>query len=256
MSAPIGGDAGVPPRAGRPALRRQLAVAYGVVVLAAAGLALGAYFLFVRGGSTSWSHWKPQSTVVATAASQIAAHVAPRYRLRDGSQMAKVVSKDPRALLAITYEVSPTQASGVLATPTPDNSVQYQLTGSGKNGEIKDGAGSASQSFLARQEALELALYSFKYLPGVQSVAVFLPPKPGQLDRGYRFVQLFRRQQLAGQLTKPLADSVPQTPPPPPQGLSASERTRIAAQTTPSLYVWATFPLWNQRQFILRLARP
>ncbi len=56
--------------------------------------------------------------------------------------------------------------------------VIYQLNGLGQNGSIKGGTPSVSRQQLVRREALELALYTFRYLPEVEMVVALLPPPP------------------------------------------------------------------------------
>ena len=55
------------------------------------------------------------------------------------------------------------------------SSLQYILCGLGQNCSIKGGTASEERHALLRREALELALYTFKYVDGVDSVSVFLP---------------------------------------------------------------------------------
>ena len=50
--------------------------------------------------------------------------------------------------------------------------------GSGANCSIKGGTASTARHALLRREALELALYTFKYVHDIDSVSVFLPPRP------------------------------------------------------------------------------
>ena len=52
----------------------------------------------------------------------------------------------------------------------------YTLNGLGPNGSIPGGKPSTSARLLLRREALELALYSFRYLDDVDMVVVLLPP--------------------------------------------------------------------------------
>ena len=54
----------------------------------------------------------------------------------------------------------------------------YRLCGSGDNCSIAIGTPSPSELQLLRREALELSLYTFKYVKDVDSVVVFLPPPP------------------------------------------------------------------------------
>ncbi len=53
--------------------------------------------------------------------------------------------------------------------------VLYQLNGLGPNGSIMGGKPSRARLKLVHREALELALYTFRYLPDVEMVVTLLP---------------------------------------------------------------------------------
>ena len=57
----------------------------------------------------------------------------------------------------------------------------YILCGLGKNCSIEGGKASQTRGRLVRREALEAALYTFKFVPSVDSVLAFMPPAP-ELD--------------------------------------------------------------------------
>ena len=61
--------------------------------------------------------------------------------------------------------------------------VQYTLGGFGEEGALKDSKPSKERHRLLRREALELALYSFRYLPDVTMVVALLPPAPQGASR-------------------------------------------------------------------------
>ena len=63
-------------------------------------------------------------------------------------------------------------------------SMQYVLCGLGESCSITQGEASAARHSLLRRQALELSLYTFKYVDGIDSVTVFLPPPPGGETRG------------------------------------------------------------------------
>ena len=57
------------------------------------------------------------------------------------------------------------------------NTIAYNLCGvGGKDCAIGAGTPSNSRLLLLRREALELALYTFKYIRGTQNVLTILPP--------------------------------------------------------------------------------
>ena len=59
------------------------------------------------------------------------------------------------------------------------NSVMYNLCGVGQNCSIAEGQPSEARARLLRREALELALYTFKYVDDVDSVIALLPVNLG-----------------------------------------------------------------------------
>ena len=54
----------------------------------------------------------------------------------------------------------------------------YNLCGLGTSCAIAAGTPSLAGELLLRREALELALYTFRYIHGVDSVVAILPPVP------------------------------------------------------------------------------
>jgi hypothetical protein len=80
------------------------------------------------------------------------------------------------------------------------------LCGLGESCAIAHGDPSEARHMLLRRQALELALYTFKYVDGVDSVTVFLPPPPGQ-DAQASAVFL-QRGDVKSQLSKPLSKTL------------------------------------------------
>ena len=58
--------------------------------------------------------------------------------------------------------------------------VLYRLCGLGAQCAINKGKPSNERGLLLQREALELALYSFRYLDGVKNVVALMPPSPGK----------------------------------------------------------------------------
>ena len=54
----------------------------------------------------------------------------------------------------------------------------YTLNGLGPSGSIRGGKPSEERHLLLRREALELALYTFRYVEDVDLVVALLPPTP------------------------------------------------------------------------------
>ena len=89
----------------------------------------------------------------------------------------------------------------------------YTLCGLGTACSIAEGKASDARGQLLRREALELALYSFRYLDGIDSTLVLLPPRADGhvatavfLERGD--VRVALDQPLDATLTAPLTPGV------------------------------------------------
>jgi hypothetical protein len=141
-----------------------------------------------------WSAWAPQDSG-SQAAREIADHIAPLYRISGVNQLAVVTvadTADPSAVAAQASSASGTSStsssSGLVVAVRPNanssaisllpgKTIAYNLCGLGStNCSIGIGTPSADRELLLRREALELALYTFKYVSGVQNVVAILPP--------------------------------------------------------------------------------
>ena len=95
------------------------------------------------------------------------------------------------------------------------------------------GQPSAARHSLLRRQALELSLYTFKYVDGVDSVTVFLPPPPGGADRATAV--FLRRGDVKDELAQPLAQTI--APGAPSIGqIPARELQTLNRITRPRLY--------------------
>ena len=180
-----------------------LAAIAGVVALALA-----------PGGGTdrglNWSAWKP-TTNGTSGAQQIADHVGSEYKLPDGHQIVNVgvtgleIQGVP---LAVAVRQNPAQGGNIKVFD--DSGIIYHLCGLGPSCAITTGKASKKRGLLLRREALELALYTFRYLGDVHQVIVFMPPVKGQTPTQAVF---FREGDVARELDRPLTASLsPQVP--------------------------------------------
>jgi hypothetical protein len=178
--------------------------------------ALAAAAVLVAGGGPKaplpWSSWKPSDSGVTKGADQIARHVGPSYRLPTGDQLVLVTGGPLKvADLDLPVRIAVEGAAGSSdAQIVQGKSVMYVLCGLGTRCAIDKGQPSTQRFLLLRREALELALYSFHYLNGVDNVVALLPPAPGQRPRNAMF---FRRSDLGPALDHPLAATLPSPPP-------------------------------------------
>jgi hypothetical protein len=197
-----------------------------------------------------WSDWHPPENG-ALGARDIADFVAPFYRIDSVNQLAvvTVVNLESAAAAAAAQQAaangtaSSATGSGlqVAVRPSPTssqvsllsgNTIAYNLCGiGGKNCAIGVGQPSADRLLLLRREALELALYTFKYIGGTQNVVAILPPghtqaaatlskKPPSSARTQTAAKpvdiavLFVRQELSPLLKHPLNQILPEQTPP------------------------------------------
>ncbi|HEU4975849.1 MAG TPA: hypothetical protein VFT50_12215 [Baekduia sp.] len=153
----------------------------------------------------SWSAWHPNAA--SDGPTQIADHVGHQYRLPDGRQLVAVTGGPLQiAGLPVTVAVRETPAQGGEIKLIDGSGVLYRMCGLGPKCSIDEGKASTQRHLLLRREALELALYSFRYL-GVSETTVFLPPRKGQDPSQALF---FRRgdADLQGPVTQPLDDTL------------------------------------------------
>jgi hypothetical protein len=155
-----------------------------VFLLVALGLAAVVVAVVVSGSSSSnlssggeWSSWQP-STSGMSGAQEIADYISPYYRASSADQLAVVTAVNLNDQSNPLQIVLPSSGSpgGVQALPT-DATIAYNLCGlNSTDCSIGVGTPSSDRLLLLRREALELALYTFKYISGVQTVVAILPP--------------------------------------------------------------------------------
>jgi hypothetical protein len=164
---------------------------FAVIALLALGIAsLGVAIGLSTGGRTTsspgdWSTFQPTEGGL-TGAQEIADYVAPYYRATASSQLAVVTAvnlNDPSHPVQVAVPASgasagssPAASSSLLPLPAT-STIVYNLCGvGGHDCSIGVGQPSAARMLLLKREALELALYTFKYISGVSYVVALLPP--------------------------------------------------------------------------------
>lgn len=221
--------------------RLRFGMIYGALgtVLVAAIIGLGIFATRSINPAPKWSAWKPTGGGQG-AAHQIADHVAQRYRLPNGDQLVDIISKPPSlASGKSTLPIHFVAVRGVNKQPDQDypvsstNSVMYSLCGLGTSCAIASGKPSVERGRLVRREILELALYTFKYVGGIQNVIAFMPATAGKTP--VQYVVFLRPSDVTAELKRPLAttlgNSVPQ-----PKAIPAREVHAIEATTGPRAY--------------------
>ncbi len=188
-----------------------------------------------------WSTWRPQSGSSQRVAQEVSDHIAANYRLNaTGDQLVAIVPGQPEvtrntAITSVTtigIRSSPTAQSLSRIVPTK-GAVQVQFCGLGAACAISRGTPTAARERLVRREALELALYTFKYAPAVKAVIAYMPPPPGQTASTLLYLE---RSNLANELKLPLSRTLPLTKPPLPSQPDPKEAATIDRLTLPVEY--------------------
>ena len=232
---------------------RLALVALLVVCLGSLGAALalsaGRRHQMVAG---TWSIWSPPDSGL-TGAQEIADYLAPYYRATPADQLAVVTAvnlKNPASPLQIV--VPSTGSSGSLIPLPLTSTVLFNLCGTG-SADCSIGAGTPSSArlLLLRREALELALYTFKYIGSAQTVVAVLPP--GKTTQGcvgicakpnvklttkpLSLALAFDRSELGPWLGRPVRETLPEEiPPTVSQMTSAPEAELVSVLTAHGLF--------------------
>jgi hypothetical protein len=205
--------------------------------------ALGATLILAAGrgveAPASWSHWKPGSSG-SGGAQEIADHVAPTYKESGGDQLVGVTG-GPLKVGDLSLPVRIAFSSSADAQSVKivgGKSVLYTLCGLGPRCSINRGKPSVERFLLLRREAFELALYSFRYLDGVQNVVALLPPAKGAKPTNAVF---FRRAENMFKLAldRPLLATLPSPPPSPKELATSDQDTLISTLTKPNVFCYA-----------------
>ncbi len=221
-----------------------------------------------NGAPDGWSGWKPGADEGVDAAKEIATHVGRKYRLSDGNQIVGVQA-GPLEVFDVPLEVAlRTAPQGGDIKFIEGNGLLYTLNGLGPKGSVRGGTPSEERHLLLRREALELALYSFRYIDDVDLVVALLPPairvpvkQPGKKGAAAATATedkptqalFFRPGDLEPQLEIPLGATIPpQTPRP--ETIAGSEARRIDALTRGNLFL-ASFQQGQDQKAYLVLDR-
>jgi hypothetical protein len=185
-------------------------LAYLVLVLIFGGVAALFTYMLVRETNPAWSSFKPQGEGLAKATS-IANYVSKDYR-SGNAQVAvveaqpPVVQNTPIDVIAVARDRIQEVGGGFITVEPADKSLFYVMCGLGRACAMPTGS-DASQSLMRRQ-ALELSLYTFKYMEDIDSVVTLLPPRGDETRAVY-----LRRRAYEGLLDRPLARTLSAAPP-------------------------------------------
>lgn len=180
-----------------------------------------------------WSSWHP-TAVGGNPAQQIADHVGAEYRLPSRHELAAVTGGPLEvAGLPMTVALRSDPNNGGNITLVSGTGVLYRLCGLGAKCAIDEGKPTIARHLLLQREALELALYTFRYVSNVNQVVVFLPPPPGKDPSQALF---FRPSDLSQSLSHPLYDTLTARTPSTTSVTRSADASIVDRLTTPTLY--------------------
>ncbi len=239
-AAVLGAEAPHPRRARLPIVA-GVVLAVGLTVL----LVGGAFLLRSGDGDSAvddgppWSAWRPSASGDG-AADQIAARIGSRYRGSRGGQLVRVEG-GPLEVAGLPLRVALREPGGAPGTVSvlAGETVLYRLCGSGPDCAISGGKPSFDRHLLLRREALELALYSLRYVDGVGQVVVFMPPRLG--DQPSQAL-LFRRSAIGAELRKPLEATLVDRAPSVARVRKSPDAGLVQRLTLPALFRFSLTP--------------
>jgi hypothetical protein len=197
----------------------------------------------------NWSSWEPDTTRMVDGAEEIAGHVGLQYKLDSGDQLVSVRSS-ALELQGEDIGVAVRPVGGSLQYMEGDG-LLYILNGLGPNGTIPTGTASKKRGRLLLREALELALYSFRYLDDVTMVAVLLPQSAASTGQSSQTRAVFYRPgDLLPQLQVPLTDTLASKTPTP-ASMGTAESKRVDDLTLRNLFLASIQPLDAQQNYLV-----
>lgn len=254
-------DAPAPP-SGPPPFRSRFGFVWGALIGVAA-CAVGALALLIAAPRDSgpklaanWSSWKPESARMLEGAQDIADHIGLQYKLDGGEQLVSIRSSSLE-LGGQEIGVAVRPSGGDLQFLEGDG-LLYILNGLGANGRLPTGKPSKKRGRLLMREALELSLYSFRYLDDVTMVAVLLPqtPEQAQANAGGAAAApetnavFYRPGDLLDQLQVPLARTLsPETPTP--STMTKAEADRVDSLTLRNRFLASIQPLESDHSYLV-----
>jgi hypothetical protein len=137
--------------------------------------------------------------------------------------------------LNIAVRQAPNATKGIQIVPSGSTWTD-QLCGLGTGCAISSGQATQIRGRLVRREALEVALYTFKYVPAIKSIVAFMPPPAGSTQNKLLYLQ---RENFAKELSQPLAKTLPLVKPPLPTAPDNQEAATIDKLTLPAVYTYS-----------------
>jgi len=181
----------------------RFSIVYALLAAVAAGSIAALVVVLTRPDAAkaqNWSKFAPTGSAIARTR-QIATQVSGEYKLQAGHKLAAVVPSPlqttrflqgdsgpvsvevPISTLAVQPDVSTGKhEEGDYKLYNAATTVAYQMCGFGTTAQncAISGTATNARGQLLRREALELSLYTLKYVPGTNAVLTYLPPRADQ----------------------------------------------------------------------------
>jgi hypothetical protein len=243
--------------------RWRFAVAYLALALVA-GTGIGAAMLLLQrpeeAQPPAWSDWRPVGRTTSYGA-QIAEFVSAGYRGADGEPLTAAIAGPLTAaglpVQAILIRHDPPIASGRREYELygADTTVTYQLCGRPPLCSLEGGTMTEQQLLVLRRQALEFALYTFKYVAGADAALVLLPPDlagtPEDRNDDRLTAVYFRKQELAPELARPLRATLPATGQPPSAARDEADAAAVARLTRRNIFDYQFDRLQNDAALLV-----
>ena len=190
-------------RARKSGYHLRFSLVYALLAAVAAGSLAALVVVVTRPDAAkaeNWSKFKPSGSAIARTR-QIATRVSNEYKLQTGRKLATVVPSPLQTTRFLQGDSGPVSVEVPISTlaAQPDVStgkheegdfklynasttVAYQMCGFGSTAQncAISGTATPARGQLLRREALELSLYTLKYVKGTNAVLTYLPPRADQ----------------------------------------------------------------------------
>ncbi len=237
-------------RARQSSYRLRFGILY-VALAAIVGAGVGAFVVLASRSAppeaAAWSSWEPSGSKLARVR-QIADRIPKAYKQPNGEQL--TVTQASQLAVPSPGGAGDTPVASIFVRPDASrglaeesdiasyggaDAVAYGLCGLGSGEHCAMSVAPSSERFmLLSRQALELSLYTFKYVKDVNSVIVFLPPTPEGESNGSMFL---RRGDVADELRRPISQLLPAREPSL-DPLSDVELGNIVRLTRPRTYAF------------------
>ena len=235
----------------------RFSLVYALLAAVAAGSIAALVVVVTRPDAAkaqNWSKFKPSGSAIARTR-QIATRVSNEYKLQTGRKLATVVPSPLQTTRFLQGDSGPVSVEVPISTlaAQPDIStgkheegdfklynasttVAYQMCGFGATAQncAISGKATNARGQLLRREALELSLYTLKYVPGTNAVLTYLPPRADQAAPPTSV--LIARSDVKDLLDQPLTDTL--KPKSMVLGDKPADFTAVDRITLPRLYTY------------------